>query len=199
MKRHILLALSVSLGLLVNGAGAAELVPVEGSNVQYANPFPAQVAGKEVKLVLTGTALRKKLVFNVYTIGSFLQEGVRVRSAEELVAVNAPKRLHLVMEREVEGKEMAEAFRTAIRLNYAEPAFAAELSRLTAFMQPLAVKKGDHVWLTYIPGVGLHCQLLGKTEVTIQNVEFAKAIWEIYLGKNNLGEGIKKGLLSRVQ
>ena len=27
---------------------------------------------------------------------------------------------------------------------------------------------------------------------------FSRAVWDIYLGRNNLGEGIKKGLVSRV-
>lgn len=196
--RPILLSAVLALGLRASWANATELVPVEGSNVQYATPFPAKAGVKDIKLVLTGTALRKKLVFNVYTIGSYIQEGVKVSSAEELITVDAPKRLHLVMERDVDGKEMAEAFRAAIRLNYAEPAFAKELAQLSEFMRPLTAKKGDHVWLNYLPGVGLHCQLLGKTEMTIPNAAFARAIWEIYLGKNNLGEGIKKGLTSRL-
>jgi chalcone isomerase-like protein len=186
------------LGFLASLAQGAELVSVEGSHIVYANPFPANIGGKDVNLVLTGTALRKKLVFSVYTIGSFVQEGVKIHSAEELIAVDCPKRLHLVMERDVDGKDMAEAFHIAIRLNYAEPAFAPELSRLMDFMRSLTVKKGDHVWLTYVPGVGLHCQVLGKTDITITNVAFARAVWEIYLGKNNLGEAIKQGLTSRL-
>lgn len=196
--RPFILSTLASVAVLASCVYAGELVGVEGSNVQYANPFPAKIAGKDVNLVLTGTALRKKYVFSVYTVGSYIQEGIKVRSAEELIAIDCPKRLHLVMERDVDGKEMAEAFRAAIRLNHAEPTFNPELSRLTDFMRPLTVKKGDHVWLTYVPSVGMHCQLLGKTEVLIQNPAFARAIWEIYLGRNNLGDNIKRGLLARL-
>ena len=41
--------------------------------------FPASIAsmigGKSTRLVLTGSALRKKYGFSVYTVASYLQEG----------------------------------------------------------------------------------------------------------------------------
>jgi len=198
-RMHSSIPLAATLLLFTLGAAlAAELVGVPGSGAQYATPIAAKVAGKDVTLKLTGAALRKKLVFSVYTVGSYVQEGVAVRSAEELVAANCPKRLHLIMERDVSGKDMAEAFRTAVRLNHGAPAFENELKRLEEFMQPLTAQKGDHIHLTHLPGVGLHCQIVGKTEITIPGVPFSGAVWEIYLGKNNLGEDIKKGLTSRL-
>lgn len=189
-----------ALAVLALGAASvfgADLVGVDGSKVQYPTALPIKAGSKDVNLVLTGTALRKKLVFNVYTVGSYLQEGVKVRSAEELAGADCPKRLWLVMERDLDGKEMADAFRNAIRLNHPEPAFNHEVAKLSEFMQSLSVKKGDHVWLTHLPGVGLHCQLHNKTDVTIPNPKFSQSVWDIYLGKNNLGDHIKKGLLSR--
>jgi len=185
------------LGLVSPLVLAAELVGVPGSSTQYATPITATIGKQEATLVLTGTALRKKFLFSVYTIGSYLQEGVAAGTAEELVAADCPKRLHLVMERDADGKDLAEAFHAAVRLNYAAPAFDAELTRLMDFMRPLTAQKGDHILLTHVPGAGLHCQVVGKNDIQIEGVAFARAVWEIYLGKNNLGEDIKKGLLSR--
>jgi hypothetical protein len=102
------------------------------------------------------------------------------------------------MERDVDGKDMAEAFQSAIRMNHAAPAFEAELNGLMEYMKANPVKKGDTVFLTHIPGRGLHVMVVGKTEMMIPNVNFARAVWEIYLGKNNLGDYIKKGLTSRL-
>ena len=192
-----LLAVAI-LGLCASAALATEFIGVEGSSVQYPTPVQHKIAGRDVRLVLTGTAMRTKLIFNVYAIGSYLQEGVKVHSAEELVNANAVKQLHLVMERDIDGKDMAEAFQTAIRANYPAPAFDAELQRLMDYMKAHPVKKGDQVWLTFVPGVGLHCNQVGKGDIKINNPAFAKAVWEIYLGKNNLGESIKKGLTSRL-
>jgi hypothetical protein len=102
------------------------------------------------------------------------------------------------MERAVDGKDLAEAFRAAVRLNYPDPAFAREITTLAQFLRSTAAQKGDHILLTQVPGVGLHCSLAGKADFLIKNPAFSRAVWDIYLGKNNLGEGIKKGLVSRL-
>jgi hypothetical protein len=147
---------------------------------------------------LTGVAMRTKLFVNVYAIGSYVQEGVKVGSAEELAAVDCAKRLHLFMERTVDGKDLAEAFRAAIRMNYPEPAFNDEVATLVQHMQGTSAARGEHIALTHIPGVGLHCIVVGKTDFVIKNPRFSQAVWDIYLGKKNLGENIKKGLTSRL-
>jgi hypothetical protein len=41
--------------------------------------------------------------------------------------------------------------------------------------------------------------VVNKGEFTIDNPAFSQAVWDIYLGKNNIGEGIKKGLTSRLK
>jgi hypothetical protein len=180
------------------GVGAAELVGVRGSNTQFTTTMDWTVNDKPVKLVLTGVALRQKLVFNVYAIASYVQEGASVRSAEELTALNAPKQLHLVMERTVDGKDMADAFRSAIRLNHREPAFADEVAELADKLQAGSAYKGDHIYLTHLPGVGLQVKVAGRDEFVIRNADFSRAVWDIYLGGNNLGESIKRGLTDRL-
>ena len=60
---------------------------------------------------------------------------------------------------------MAEAFRSAVRLNYAEPAFNAEVDALCKFIQGHTASKGDHILLTHTPSVGLHINLAGKAEI----------------------------------
>jgi hypothetical protein len=177
---------------------AGEVVGVKGSSATYVTPIEANINGQNVPLRLTGTALRTKFVVNVYAIGSYLQQGVTVRSAEELAAANCFKRLHLILERDVEGRELAEAFRNSIRMNYPEPAFTDEVNALVAQLQQTSVRKGDQVWLTHIPDTGLHVTVQGKATFVIHNVAFSRAVWEIYLGRNNLGDAIKAGLTSRL-
>jgi hypothetical protein len=186
------------LALCGSVALAVEFVDVGGTSTRYATPIQSSVGDRQFTMVLTGTALRKKYFVNVYTIGSYLQEGVSVRSAEELAAVNCAKSLHLVMERDVAGKEMAEAFRSAIHQNYAVPMFSDEINIMVDCIQAHDVHKGDQVWLTHVPDVGLSINLVGKKVVLIKNAQFSQAVWDIYLGKNNLGDTIKKGLVARL-
>jgi hypothetical protein len=186
--------------LVVGSAGlmAADLVDVPGSSTKYWSEVDASAGGRSVKMVLTGVALRTKLLFNVYSVGSYMQKGAKVKSAEELAAADCVKRLHLVMERTVDGKDLAEAFRAAIRLNHPEPAFNDEVTTLVQYMRSTSARKGDHILLTHVPGIGLHCSMAGKADFLIKNVRFAQAVWDIYLGPKNLGENIKKGLVSRL-
>jgi hypothetical protein len=127
-----------------------------------------------------------------------VQEGRAVRSAGELAATDCPKQLHLVMEREVTGEQMAESFTAAIRMSHPAPAFAPELAALTGLLRGRTIRKGDHIWLTHIPGVGFHCHVVGQGQHLITNVGFSRAVWNVYLGEKNLGESIKRGLVSRL-
>jgi hypothetical protein len=197
MTRGKTLAL-VAVAVLTTTALAVELVGVRGSSTQFTTTMDWKVNDKPVKLVMTGVALRQKLFINIYAIASYLQEDVAAKSAEELAAADAPKQLHLVMERTVGGTDMADAFRTAIRQNYPEPAFTDEVNQLVEKLRDDTAYKGDHIYLTHLPGIGLQVKVAGRVDFVVRNPEFSRAVWDIYLGHNNLGEGIKHGLTSRL-
>lgn len=186
------------LAALVGNAVAQDRVSVNGSRNEYPLAIETKIGDKQIKLGLTGAALRKRAFFSVYTIASYVEDGVPVRGPEELAAKDCVKQLHLIMERDVGGRDMADAFLGAIRQNYADPTFVEQLKSLNAFMQAQTVKRGDHVWLTHLPKVGLHCRIVGKTDVLIQDVPFAQAVWEIYFGKNNVSDSIKRDLSARL-
>lgn len=176
-----------------------EQVGVAGSDVQFPTPIENTAGTNKEQLVLTGTALRKKLIFKLYAIGSYIQDGVKVSSADELCNKDCSKQLHLVMECAISGEQMAGAFKEAIRLNHPEPEFAAEIKELTGYLQTFSLAKGDHVWLISVPRLGLKINVAGKPGIQIENPAFAKAIWEVYLGKKNLGEPLKADLVSRLK
>src|SRR5260221_9168544 len=102
--------LALALVVLSGAVALGEMVTVPGSNTRYPAKIECNVAARPVKMVLTGTALRQHLLVNVYAIGSYVQEGATVRSAEELAALDRPKQLHLILERTVDGKALADAF-----------------------------------------------------------------------------------------
>jgi hypothetical protein len=183
--------------LMAGVTAAAEMVGVAGSSVQYPTVAEATANGKAVRVVLTGTAMRTKLGFKVYTVASYIQDGVPARTAEQLVEAPAVKALHLVMQRDVEGPSMSASIRTGIRLNYPADAFAAELAQFEQSLKDQELTKGQHISLISVPGSGLHCKVPGKADVVIPNPAFAKAVWQIYLGPKNLGDAVKAGLMSR--
>jgi len=189
----------VCVALLVGGAGlAAEMVGVNGSKVR----FPAQIevpnGGKPVKLALTGAALRTRTIINQYAVASYLQEGVKAKSAEQLAAADTYKALHLILESNLSGRELAESLSAAIRAN-APKAFASELQQLRAILGDQTLKAGQEIMLTWLPKSGVRFQVKGKTDVQVANPAFARALWEAYLGGSHQGDSVKSGLISRLQ
>jgi Chalcone isomerase-like len=198
MKTLSRLLLVTALALLTGAVALSETVAVDGSDTSYETNIAPSVGGKDVKMDLTGAALRKRLVFKVYTIGSYVATGAGLRSAEDLAAADVPKQLHLVMQRDVDGKELAEAVEKAIHKSRGDDAFPEELKSLHETMKALELKKGDNIRLTNIPKKGITCDVAGKKELLIENSDFSRAVWEIYLGKKNIDDDIKKALVSRL-
>jgi hypothetical protein len=191
---------SLVLTAVVLTAGAAlasEAVGVNGSKVRYPAVMEMPFDGKPVRFALTGTALRSKAIFNVYAIASYVQEGVKVGNADELAAADVYKILHLVMERDVSGKDMAEAFVTAIRRNYPQ-GFDAEVRRFDSMLGAQTLKKSQHIVLTWLPKTGLRCQVIGTLDQRVDSPAFARAVWDIYFGKQPVTPEIKAGLSSRL-
>jgi hypothetical protein len=193
---RLLLSAAV-FGLGIGLAFADDLVPVKGSDVKYPTTVTATLGDKQYAQKLTGVAMRKKAFVDVYTIGSYVVNDFRGKTPEELAAADVVKQLHLVMERNVSGTDMARAFETAIRANYGNE-FDQDMKKLTDLISQFDLHKGDQVWITHIPGYGVHFNLVGKKQEFIPGLKLAKAIWDIYLGPKNVGEAVKKGLTSRL-
>jgi hypothetical protein len=195
MSRRLVAAL-VAGAVILPAASSSEPVPVAGSSAKYPPSVSVPVGQKAVTLKLTGVGLRTKVVFNVYAVGSYLQDGAAVRTAEELARADAARMLYLVMERTVSSADFLDAFKTAVGKTYPADRFAAEFAQLAAAVGDKAAQKGDHVSLLYVPGTGVRVQIVGKVDATIKNPAFAQALWEVYLGPKPIDDDLKKGLTS---
>src|SRR4051812_46734922 len=109
-----------SLALIATASASAEekMIVTPGSKVEYPMTIRESVGDKPVSMKLTGTGLRTKAIFSVYAIASYVAEAATVKSPAELATADVPKRLHLVMEREVSGKDMADNIRAGIGVNH---------------------------------------------------------------------------------
>lgn len=182
------------LAIWSSNALAAEPVAVKGSTAKYPPLVSIAVGEKAVKLSLTGVGLRTKFGFGIYAIGSYLQEGAPVGTAEELMKTDAVRALHLIMQRDVEPRDFVDAFRSAIGKNHPTEKFQEEFTQLMKAVGDRPLKKGDHIVLVATPATGVRIQIVGKVDVTFKNADFTNALWEVYLGARPLDEKIKKGL-----
>jgi hypothetical protein len=184
----------VAIGVVTASSPAAEPVPVKGSTAKYPPAVSVALGEKAVTLNLTGVGLRTKLGFGVYAIGSYVQDGVAVRTAEELMKSDAVKALHLVMDRDVSSRDFVDAFKTAIGKNHPADKFQEEFAQLMKAVGDRPLKKGDQIVLVAAPGTGVRIQIVGKVDETLKNPAFVLALWEIYLGEKPLDANLKKGL-----
>jgi hypothetical protein len=190
-RRRLLIAAGlVAVGSTTRGGTADSRFP---------STISSTIDGKNLRLSLTGSALRKKYGFSVYTVASYVQEGAKVTDAEALAKADIAKILCLVFERDVDGQAIATSFRGSIGTNHPSPAFSKELDKLEKFFAGQNVSQGKRLWLTHVPGTGLTCQFHGDSALKIDSVAFSNAIWETYLGPNSLGVAIKEGLTSRLR
>jgi hypothetical protein len=192
-----LLTASLTVAVAFGAATAGETVGVDGSSARFPAAIEVQAAGQPVRLSLTGAALRKKAFIKLYAIASYLQDGVAAKTADQLAAADGVKVLVLVMELDVAGEDIADGIRAGVRLNHPADAFAPELARIGQILRAMRLVKGDRVTLITAPGAGLRCQVAGKAEAVVGDQAFARAVWDIYLGRKNLSDGVKSALVSR--
>jgi hypothetical protein len=195
--RHLTMAVAAAVVSTGLATADGETAGVPGSDVRFPARKEITVDHRPVRLVLTGTAMRKSLGLNVYAVAGYIQEGTAAKTAEQIVAADAVKMMHLVLERNLDGPTMFDGMRNGLRLNYPASAFPGELGQLERMFRAHDLPRGQHVMLTNLPRVGVRCEAVGKTDVTIKNPAFAKAVWEIYLGRYNLGDAVKSRLTSR--
>jgi Chalcone isomerase-like len=188
----------LSVALLCGGVVvASDMVGVSGSKARFPARIEVPNGGKPVKLALTGTALRSRTIINQYAVASYLQEGVKAKTADQLAAADAYKVLHLIIETDLNSKELADAIGAAIRNNGAK-GFTSELQQLRIILGEQTLKSGQEIVLTWLPKSGVRFQVKGKTDVPIANPAFARALWDAYFGSSHQGDSVKAGLTSRL-
>ena len=172
------------------GAVAAEVAGVKF-------PDTAKVGGKELQL--NGLGVRTKLVFRVYAAGLYLTE--KASTVEDVMKADGPRRVQLVMMREISSDDFGNAFMTGLNNNLDSKDKAKIVTQISKFGEMFALldalKKGDVLDLDWIPGTGTTCYLNGKRvgEVT-PDLAFYNSILKIWLGEKPADTSLKPKLLA---
>lgn len=155
-----------------------------------------KVAGKDLKL--NGAGVRTRVMFKVYVAGLYLQE--KKTTAADVLATQGPRRLKLVMLREVNSEDFGQAFMDGLNAN-SDKAEKAKFVNQTVKMGEIfasipALNKGDTVTADWIPGTGMNI-LINDKKVgdTLQGIEFANAFLRIWLGDKPADATLKQNLL----
>ena len=186
------------LAVMLQGSAWAGALQVPGTQVRYGDTLNQSIGKTKVGLKLTGAGTRTKFFVKVYTIGSYVDPSAKVQSASELAHSDIAKSLEMVLLRDVDGRTIASSFETMIKANHHPSKFPASMRQMSDFFKANPVRRGQHVSLIHVPKEGLHVKMDNGKSVMIRDVEFSKAVWDIYLGPKNVGETVKTGLTSRL-
>lgn len=184
VRLFLLLALSLSLP-----AAAAELEGVR---------LDDRVRAGAQELQLNGMALRTRVVFKVYVAGLYLPQ--KAQTAEQALTMAGPKRMALVMLRDVGGETFTQSLVDGLKDNTPEAELARlkpQVDELVATMQKIGeAKKGMSIVLDFVPGTGTAVLVNGVAQGRpIQGDGFFAALLRIWLGERPVAADMKKALL----
>jgi len=195
-RRSILPALLGALTLSAFSVHAADPPAVELAGVRY-EPFET-VAG--TRLPLNGAGIRYKAIFKVYTAGLYL--GRPASTPEAVYATPGPRRIHIVMLREIDANELGKLFTQGMEKNATRQEFVKSIPGTLKLAELFARKKklaaGDSFSVDYLPGQGTVVVVNGKPEIEpIKEPEFFNVLLSIWLGQSPADAALKDALLGK--
>lgn len=159
-------------------------------------PSTMDVAGR--RLGLNGVGVRYKAIFKVYEAGLYVTSPVH--SMDEFVALDGPKRLHLVASRDINASELGRMLvRGVADANPRDQVTRqlvgiAQVGELFASRQD--IRRGESFGFEYIPGDGTRLLINGKAiGKAVQDAEFFTVVMRIWLGPAALDPRLKAALL----
>ena len=189
LHKHLLIA---ALGLLMTTAVYATTIDVEGVKVEDS----ATVAG--VKLTLNGAGVRYKGPAKIYVAELYTPK--KVKSLDELLATPGPKRIMLVMTRDIEAGPFGKLLTRGMEDNNPKSEISKLIPGLMKMSELFSAHKnfvpGDVIVMDWIPGTGLVVTVKGKVQTEpFKEPEFFKALMGIWSGPQPAYWKLKENLL----
>jgi len=148
-------------------------------------------------LVLNGAGFRSKFFMKIYLAALYLPE--RTGDAETAIRQPGPKRvlMHFVY-RKVDADKIREGWTEGFRANLTPGEFEVLEPSLAAFNALFPdLRKGDRVWIDYIPGKGTEVRINDQLRGKIPGADFYRALLRVWLGRKPADEDLRQALLGQ--
>jgi len=147
------------------------------------------------KLVLNGMGIRSKYMVKVYVAGLYLEQ--KSSDANAIIKADAPKQIVMQFVHGASKGQMTDAFNESFNDNTpdAVKTMKPDIDRLLAAID--AVKVGDKMVFTYVPGTGTTYALNGQDKVTIAGPAFGQVMFSVWMGPKPPTADLKKGMLGQ--
>ncbi len=154
--------------------------------------FSESYTVEKTEFRLVGVGLLRHWGFKAYTGAFYLERGVDIDQA----LADSAKRLELEYYTSIEGRDFGPATEKSIAKNVDSDTYLRlrpQIDHLNSLYED--VQPGDRYSLTYVPGIGTELALNGVPKGTIKGVDFAAALFSIWLGDAPINETFKKQIL----
>ena len=164
-----------------------------GSLAGVTLPDSEQVGGKT--LVLNGMGIRTKMMVKVYVAGLYLEQ--KSSDATSIIKADAPKQIVMKFLHGASKSQMVDAFDEGFKDNApdAVKTMKAEIDQLLSGLD--AIKVGDTMVFTYVPGTGSSLAINGQNKVTVADPAFGPVLFSVWLGPKPPNTDLKKGMLGQ--
>jgi hypothetical protein len=192
-RRRILGALAAAMALALSSIAVAQST-VDVGGIKY----PATVSVGGSTLQLNGAGIRYRFVVRVYTAGLYL--GSKTSNPDALLAASGPKRLHVVMLREINANDLGKLFTRGMQDNAPREEFSKSIPGTIRMSDIFSTKKklvaGESFTVDWIPGQGTVIRVNGEVQgEPIREPEFFNALMRIWLGPKPADDQLKDALL----
>ena len=190
--RFLAQAASCALLVLATGSAGARTVTLDAARF----PDPALVDG--VSLPMNGAGIRTRLMFKVYAAALYAQ--TRFDSTEAFHKMPGPKRIHVIMLRDVPGDELGKLFTRGLEANMDRASFARVIPGILKASELLSecrtLKAGTGFSMDWVPSRGavLTAPCTQRVEVIKEHEAFT-ALLNIWLGAKPADQDLKARLL----
>ncbi|HYD61962.1 MAG TPA: chalcone isomerase family protein [Noviherbaspirillum sp.] len=191
-SRKSLKSLVVMAGLVAGLGMNAQAMEVGGVKLDDT----VKVANQELKL--NGAGLRTWAVFKVYAAGLYLPE--KKKTVPDVMSVTGPRRIRLVLLRDVNNEELGQAFMDGLNANSDKTEKAKFVNQTMKMGEIFAsipkLSKGDTITVDWIPNSGSHVLVNDKrVGEVLPDLAFSNAFLRIWLGEKPVDNTLKQALL----
>lgn len=190
MKRKTQLIMSL-LPILLFASSYSTAITVKGVEI------PDQVMLDQNTLLLNGTGIRSKFVFDIYIGALYLAK--KQTTADAIINDQGPQlvSMHFVYD-EISAEKMRKGWSEGFAKVLDEDALKNLQPQIDLFNLAFGnTMAGDVIDVQYTPTMGTRVIVNKVTKATIRGFEFHQALMKIWLGDNPVDDDLKQGMLGK--